>query len=618
MNLLYLTILFPLLGSVLLAFSRGRWSENVSAIIGAGSVGLAALVAFYAGSEFLAQPVLANGGYEPYPQMLWTWMSVGNFTIPFSLSLDGLSLTMLGVVTGVGFLIHVYASWYMRGEEGYSRFFTYTNLFIASMVVLVLADNMMLMYLGWEGVGLCSYLLIGFYYTNPENGKAAMKAFFVTRIGDVFLAIGMFILYNELGTLNFSEMAQRAAQLSPEGLSMLNWATLMLLGGAVGKSAQLPLQTWLADAMAGPTPVSALIHAATMVTAGVYLIARTHGLFLLTPDILHLVGVVGAVTLLFAGFAALVQTDIKRVLAYSTMSQIGYMFLALGVQAWDAAIFHLMTHAFFKALLFLSAGSVIIACHHEQNIFKMGGLRKQIPFVYIVMLIGGSALAALPLFTSGFYSKDAILWGAKVDGQTVLLWAGILGALMTAIYTFRMIFIVFHGEAKIKAHKVKGITHTIPLAILAILATFVGAMIHQPLEGVFPAKPMEAEDGKLFIEAISGGFAIAGLLIATFLYLFRRSIVDAIAKTAIGRFFSTWWYHAWGFDWLYDVIFVKPFKGIAWLLESDPINSLMNIPAHLSRWANKGLAVSENGQIRWYVASLGLGAVLILALLLLV
>ena len=581
-------------------------------------MGLAALVAFYAGSEFLAQPVLANGGYEPYPQMLWTWMSVGNFTIPFSLSLDGLSLTMLGVVTGVGFLIHVYASWYMRGEEGYSRFFTYTNLFIASMVVLVLADNMMLMYLGWEGVGLCSYLLIGFYYTNPENGKAAMKAFFVTRIGDVFLAIGMFILYNELGTLNFSEMAQRATQLSPEGLSMLNWATLMLLGGAVGKSAQLPLQTWLADAMAGPTPVSALIHAATMVTAGVYLIARTHGLFLLTPDILHLVGVVGAVTLLFAGFAALVQTDIKRVLAYSTMSQIGYMFLALGVQAWDAAIFHLMTHAFFKALLFLSAGSVIIACHHEQNIFKMGGLRKQIPFVYIVMLIGGSALAALPLFTSGFYSKDAILWGAKVDGQTVLLWAGIIGALMTAIYTFRMIFIVFHGEAKIKAHKVKGITHTVPLAILAILATFVGAMIHQPLEGVFPAKPMEAEDGKLFIEAISGGFAIAGLLIATFLYLFRRSIVDAIAKTAIGRFFSTWWYHAWGFDWLYDVIFVKPFKGIAWLLESDPINSLMNIPAHLSRWANKGLAVSENGQIRWYVASLGLGAVLILALLLLV
>ena len=618
MNLLYLTILLPLLGAVLLAFSRGRWSENVSAIVGAGSVGLAALVAFYAGHEFLTEPLLPTGGYKPYPQELWTWMSVGAFNIPFTLSLDGLSLTMLGVVTGVGFLIHVYASWYMRGEEGYSRFFAYTNLFIASMVVLVLADNMMLMYLGWEGVGLCSYLLIGFYYTNPENGKAAMKAFFVTRIGDVFLAIGMFILWNELGTLNFSEMAVLAPQKFAEGSPAITWATLMILGGAVGKSAQLPLQTWLADAMAGPTPVSALIHAATMVTAGVYLIARTHGLFLLAPDILHLVGVVGAVTLIFAGCAALVQTDIKRVLAYSTMSQIGYMFLALGVQAWDAAIFHLMTHAFFKALLFLSAGSVILACHHEQNIFKMGGLRKQIPFVYAVMLIGGSALAALPLFTSGFYSKDAILWGAQLDGQTVLLWAGIIGALMTAIYTFRMIFIVFHGEAKIKAHKVKGITHSLPLGILAILATFVGALIHQPLEGVFPAKPLEVEDGKVLLEAISGGFAVAGLIIAAFLYLCRRSIVNAIAKSAPGRFLSTWWYHAWGFDWLYDVVFVKPFKGIAWLLESDPVNSLMNLPAHISSWANKGLVVSENGQIRWYVASLGLGAVLILALLLLV
>ncbi len=265
MNLLYLTILLPLLGSVLLAFSRGRWSENVSAIIGAGSVGLATIVAFYAGNEFLAQ----DAG-SVFIQPLWTWMSVGTFNIPFTLMLDGLSLTMLGVVTGVGFLIHVYASWYMRGEEGYSRFFAYTNLFIASMVVLVLADNMMLMYLGWEGVGLCSYLLIGFYYTNPENGKAAMKAFFVTRIGDVFLAIGMFILWNELGTLNFSEMAVLAPQKFAEGSSAINWATLMLLGGAVGKSAQLPLQTWLADAMAGPTPVSALIHAATMVTAGVY------------------------------------------------------------------------------------------------------------------------------------------------------------------------------------------------------------------------------------------------------------------------------------------------------------------------------------------------------------
>lgn len=356
--------------SVISLFTRPL-VRNVSATIGTGSVGLAALTALWAGMDFFA-----NGG-GVYQQTLWTWMDTASFSIPVTLVLDGLSLTMLGVVTGVGFLIHMYASWYMRGEEGYSRFFAYTNLFIASMVILVLADNMLLMYLGWEGVGLCSYLLIGFYYTNPANGAAAMKAFIVTRIGDVFLAIGMFILWDKLGTLSFRELAVLAPQHIAAGSDLIFWATLMILGGAVGKSAQLPLQTWLADAMAGPTPVSALIHAATMVTAGVYLIARTHELFLLSPEVLHLVGVVGAVTLVMAGFAALVQTDIKRVLAYSTMSQIGYMFLALGVQAWDAAIFHLMTHAFFKALLFLASGSVILACHHEQNIFKMGGLRKK-------------------------------------------------------------------------------------------------------------------------------------------------------------------------------------------------------------------------------------------------
>ena len=616
MNLLYLTILLPLLGFLLLAFSRGRWSENISATVGAGSIGLAALVTFYVAIDFLSKN--SAGGYTE-SQVLWNWISVGDFNIPFTLALDGLSLTMLSIVTGVGFLIHVYASWYMRGEEGYSRFFAYTNLFIASMVVLVLADNMMLMYMGWEGVGLCSYLLIGFYYTNPDNGKAAMKAFFVTRVGDVFLAIGMFILFNELGTLNFHEMAILAPQKFAEGSTIINWATLMILGGAVGKSAQLPLQTWLADAMAGPTPVSALIHAATMVTAGVYLIARTHGLFLLAPEVLQLVGIVGGVTLLVAGFSAMVQTDIKRVLAYSTMSQIGYMFLALGVQAWDAAIFHLMTHAFFKALLFLSAGSVILACHHEQNIFKMGGLRKQIPYIYVCMIVGGSALAALPLLTSGFFSKDEILWGAELTGHNTLKWAGLVGAFMTAMYTFRMIFIVFHGEAKIKAHPTKGITQKFPLAILAVLATFVGALfINQPLEGVFPTSPQGHESGKLTLEAISGILAIAGLLVAAYLYLGNRKWVNSVAKSTLGRVFSTWWLNGWGFDALYKVIFVKPFTGAAWLLESDPVNSLMNIPAHLSRWASKGLAVSENGQIRWYIASMGLGAVLILALLLLV
>ncbi|WP_109407242.1 NADH-quinone oxidoreductase subunit L [Proteus genomosp. 4] len=611
MNILYLTILLPLLGFLLLAFSRGRWSENVSAWIGTGSVGLSALVALWAGMDFFAN------GQETYVLTLWNWMSAGNFNIPFTLVLDGLSLTMLGVITGVGFLIHMYASWYMRGEEGYSRFFAYTNLFIASMVVLVLADNMMLMYMGWEGVGLCSYLLIGFYYSNPANGAAAMKAFIVTRIGDVFLAIGMFILFDQLGTLSFREMAVLAPEQLAVGSSVINWAMLMVLGGAVGKSAQLPLQTWLADAMAGPTPVSALIHAATMVTAGVYLVARSNALFLMAPEVLELVGIIGAVTLVLAGFAALVQTDIKRILAYSTMSQIGYMFLALGAQAWDAAIFHLMTHAFFKALLFLSAGSVIVACHHEQNIFKMGGLRKKIPFVYACFLIGGGALAALPLLTAGFFSKDEILWGAYSNGHFNLMLAGLIGALFTSLYTFRLIFIVFHGETKTEAHQVKGFTHTFPLAVLALLSTFIGALITQPLGAVFP-EGSTSHDGKYVLEILSGVVAIVGVAIAAWLYLKQRQCVSKVANTRTGRFFSTWWFHAWGFDALYEVLFVKPYKGAAWLIQNDPVNQFFNLFGCLLKGTNKGLSFSENGLARWYAASLGLGAVLVIALLLLV
>ncbi|AYA06226.1 NADH-quinone oxidoreductase subunit L [Rahnella aquatilis] len=615
MNLLYLTILFPLIGFLLLAFSRGRWSENTSATIGVGSIGLAALTTIYVGINFLSQKA---AGVEVFNQHLWNWMQVGDFNIPVTLTLDGLSMTMLSVVTGVGFFIHMFASWYMRGEEGYSRFFAYTNLFIASMVILVLADNLLLMYLGWEGVGLCSYLLIGFYYTHPANGAAAMKAFIVTRVGDVFLAFALFILYRELGTLNFRELMILAPQKLAVGDTAITWATLMLLGGAVGKSAQLPLQTWLADAMAGPTPVSALIHAATMVTAGVYLIARTHGLFLMAPEILHLVGIIGAVTLVLAGFAALVQTDIKRVLAYSTMSQIGYMFLALGVQAWDAAIFHLMTHAFFKALLFLSSGSVILACHHEQNIFKMGGLRKSIPLVYLCFLVGGAALSALPIITAGFFSKDEILAGALANGHLNLMVAGLVGAFMTSLYTFRMIFIVFHGEEKIKAHAGKGITHHLPLLVLLVLSTFIGAMIVPPLKGVLPDTTELAHGSVLTLEITSGVIAIAGILLAAALYLGKRSLVNSIAKSAPGRFFMTWWFHAWGFDWLYDMIFVKPYLLVAKLLQRDPLNSMMNLPALFARLGNRGLTLSENGQVRWYVASMGLGAVVVLTLLLVI
>ncbi|MGY4526589.1 NADH-quinone oxidoreductase subunit L [Pseudomonas sp. UBA4617] len=609
MNLLFLTFVFPLLGFLLLSFSRGRFSENLSALIGVGSVGLSAAVAAYVIWQFNVAP--PEGG--AYSQLLWQWMSVDGFAPNFTLYLDGLSVTMLGVVTGVGFLIHLFASWYMRGEAGYSRFFSYTNLFIASMLFLVLGDNLLFIYFGWEGVGLCSYLLIGFYYSNRNNGNAALKAFIVTRIGDVFMAIGLFILFAQLGTLNVQELLVLAPQKFQAGDTWMVLATLMLLGGAVGKSAQLPLQTWLADAMAGPTPVSALIHAATMVTAGVYLIARTNGLFLLAPDILHLVGVVGGVTLVLAGFAALVQTDIKRILAYSTMSQIGYMFLALGVGAWDAAIFHLMTHAFFKALLFLASGAVIVACHHEQNIFKMGGLWKKLPLAYASFVVGGAALAALPIVTVGFYSKDEILWEAFASGNTGLLYAGLVGAFMTSLYTFRLIFIAFHGEAKTEAHAGHGISHWLPLGVLIVLSTFVGAWITPPLAGVLPESAGHAGgEAKHALELTSGAIAIAGILLSALLFLGKRRFVSAVANSGIGRVLSAWWFAAWGFDWIYDKLFVKPYLLISHILRKDPVDRTIGLIPRMARGGHVAMSKTETGQLRWYTASIAVGAVLVL------
>lgn len=614
MNLLFLTCLFPLIGFLLLAFSRGRWSEQFSALIGVGSIGLSALTSAWIIWQFnVAPPENAV-----YIQHLWQWLAVDGFTPSFTLYLDGLSLTMLGVVTGVGFLIHLFASWYMRGEDGYSRFFAYTNLFIFSMLLLVLGDNLLSLYFGWEGVGLCSYLLIGFYFKHVPNGNAALKAFIVTRIGDVFMAIGLFILFVQLGTLNIQELMILAPQKFSSGDPWMSLATLMLLGGAVGKSAQLPLQTWLADAMAGPTPVSALIHAATMVTAGVYLIARTHDLFILTPDVLELVGIVGGITLVLAGFAALVQTDIKRILAYSTMSQLGYMFLALGVAAWDAAIFHLMTHAFFKALLFLASGAVINACHHEQNIFKMGGLWKKLPLAYTSFIVGGSALAALPLITAGFYSKDEILWEALASGHQTLLYAGLVGAFLTSIYTFRLIFITFHGEAKTDAHAGHGVAYWLPLSALIVLSTFVGALITPPLAGVLPESVGYAGgEAKHSLEFLSGGIAIAGILLAALLFLGKRRFVSAIAASAPGRFLSAWWYAAWGFDWLYDKLFVKPFLLLSRLLARDPLDRMMEAIPRIVRSAHKAMKVTENGSLRWYAATMAGGAVLVLGIIVL-
>ena len=609
MNLLFLTFLAPIIGFLLLSVFNEKLSENKAAFIGVGSMLVSALVALYAGIDFLQQDTAIA-----YTQQMWTWMVVGDFKPTFTLYLDGLSLTLLGVVTGVGFFIHLFASWYMRGEEGYARFFSYMNLFIASMLFLVLGDNLLFVYFGWEGVGICSYLLIGFYFKNAANGEAAMKAFIITRVGDVFMAIGLFLLYYIFGTLNIQAILQAAPEASAHVGVLLPLATLMLLGGAVGKSAQLPLQTWLPDAMAGPTPVSALIHAATMVTAGVYLIARTHTLFELAPNVHLLVGFIGAATLLLAGFAALVQSDIKRILAYSTMSQIGYMFLALGVGAWSAAIFHLMIHAFFKALLFLTAGAVIVATHHEQDIFKMGGLRKKLPLEYLCFLVGGAALAALPIVTSGFYSKDEILWETLASGHSGFLTAGLIGAFMTSLYTFRLIFIVFHGEIKTDAHKGHGLAYALPLMVLLILSTGLGALITPPLQTVLPASVGEhGGEMKHTLELVSAGIALTGVVLAAFLYLGKRTLVTRIAANPLSRLLSSWWRNAWGFDWLYNVLFVKPYVSVSRYNRLDGVDVVVGLIPASANIAHRMLSVTQNGRIRWYALTIAAGALCVIA-----
>ena len=621
MSFLYLTVLFPLIGFVLLAAGRNKLPENVAAIIGVGAVGLSALVALIAGLDFV------NNGKVTYIQHLWTWFNVGNLSPGISLHLDGLSLLMMGMVTGVGFLIHIFASWYMRGEEDFARFFSYFNLFVASMLLLVLGDNLALLFLGWEGVGLCSYLLIGYYYQNPANGFAAIKAFTVTRVGDVFLLIALFLMYQQFGTLNIAEVVAAAPTVMTQSSSLTIWTALMLFLGAAGKSAQIPLQTWLADAMAGPTPVSALIHAATMVTAGVYLCCRMYTVFEMAPEVMMFISITGAVTLLVAGFAALVQTDIKRILAYSTMSQLGYMFMAVGAEAYQAGLFHMLTHAFFKALLFLSSGAVILAYHHEQNIFKMGGLFYKNKFLFACFAIGGGALAAIPFITVGFFSKDAILGAVWVQGESIavynsLYWVGVAGAFLTSIYTFRLIWVVFFGKENTPYHAIKGITFWGPLAILAVLSTFVGAALKAPVESILNAAKIPAfvipealEHGMHSAEYTAVGIALVGLVIGVVLFAFAYSAVKGFAKTSLGAGLANICRNALGFDALYDIVFVKPYLLIAKILGRDPIDRLWLVLPALVKGGHSFTSSRQTGSLRDYASSMALGIFVLLMVL---
>jgi NADH-quinone oxidoreductase subunit L len=618
-GLLWLIPAIPFASAVFLLLFGGRISRSAATTAGVGSIGLSALTATLVAAGFLS----ATPASHAYSQVLWTWINVAGFQPQIGFYLDTLSLLMVLVVTWVGFLIHIYAAEFMIEDVGFSRYFGYMNLFVASMITLLLGNNLLLLMLGWEGVGLCSFLLVGFWYQKPANNDAARKAFILTRIGDTAMLIGLYLLFTHLGTLQIQDLMQRASEQWKPGAPMAVAAALLLLGGAVGKSAQLPLQVWLPDAMAGPTPTSALLHAATMVTAGVYLIARTHVLFSLAPVAQTAVGVVGAATLLLAGFSALTQPDIKRVLAYSTMSQIGYMFLALGVGAWQAAMFHFVTHAFFKALLFLGAGVIIDALEDEHSMFRMGGLRNELPVAFWTFLIAGCSLAGLPLITAGFFSKDLIIWSAwsAPQGHPGFWIAGMAGALLTSLYTFRLIFRVFFGPLGKPVTKRPGYAMTIPLVVLAFLSV-VGGYLKGPILGflnsALPAA-IEAHSGGLTeagSEAIAAIVFLVGLYFAYLFHLQKRELADSLVANSTGRALDQWWFSGWGFDWVYDKAFVQPFVWISQVNKRDFVDSFYTGVARLTDLLYRGLSGTETGRVRWYAAAMAGGSVVFVAVVL--
>ncbi len=666
--LLPLLILSPLAASVILFLLAKRISARGAGLLAAGSVGFSAVI-----SMVLAFLLLSRTNADPFQITLWEWMRTADLSAGISLLLDPVSLVMILVVTVVGFLIHLYAARYMADDPGIARFFGCMTLFVAAMLVLVLASDLFCLFIGWEGVGLCSYLLIGFWYENPANTAAARKAFYITRIGDTAMLCGLLLLMTSAGgSLQISHIlsAVTTGQLSS---SVVSGAALFLLIGALAKSAQIPFQTWLPDAMAGPTPTSALIHAATMVTAGVYLIARLHVLFTAAPLVMTLMAVTGTLTLLMAACTALVQTDLKRILAWSTISQLGYMFLALGTGIWQAALFHLVTHAFFKALLFLTAGAIIARVHHEQNIFRMGGLFRAMPGVAVAFLAGASALAGLPLITAGFYSKEMILssvWSASfalAPGLALsghLLWgAALAGAFLTALYIFRCVFIIFPGQPQTAISGRTPRLMAIPLACLAFLSLAGGfvempdalATVHLFTHMLAPAAA--GSSATISPDAVShmtisgaeaprwlllaGGIApVAGLAVAWVLWGRTRPVMREVpGQAAIMRLARA----GSGTDRLYDVFFVQPFRFLAWLTRHDIIDGLITGAGRTTRRlslfflqvraGSLGLASAgtitmtregdllltrlQNGRVRWYAAWIvaGLCAALASALL---
>ena len=628
--------LFPLLAVIANLVFRRRLSRSAVGILACGSVA----------SAFLASVVAISGltgmeaGSRVFNINLFQWIGSGDFSVPIGFLLDPLSSVMILVITGVGFLIHVYSIGYMEHDEGVARYFLYLNLFVFAMLMLVLGNSFLVMFVGWEGVGLCSYLLIGFWYKKESASSAGRKAFIVNRVGDFGFMLGMLLIAIRFGSLSYGEVFGRAHQVFNQGDPMIILITLLLFLGATGKSAQLPLHIWLPDAMEGPTPVSALIHAATMVTAGVYMVCRSHVLFEMAPPTMMLIASIGALTAFFAATIALVQNDIKRVLAYSTISQLGYMFLAVGVGAYTTAIFHLMTHAFFKALLFMCAGSVMHGLAGELDIRKMGGLRKIMPTTFKTFVVASLAISGIPPL-AGFMSKDEILnaaFNSKYGGGFLLWFVGVVTAFMTAFYMFRLVYRVFYGESRLDpevakhAHESPSVM-TVPLVILAFLSTVGGFagfpiiekwhLLHNWLGPVFNAvaehggkmaETVQSIGLELGLMGISVVVAVGGIWLALVIILRRPQIAEEIRKDY--SFLYDLFFHKWWVDELYGMLIVRPLNRLGSLLwtgfDGGVIDGTLHGIANSANWSGGLLARLQTGLVQNYALAMTVGLVLVL------
>jgi NADH-quinone oxidoreductase subunit L len=623
---IWLIPFLPLAGFIINGLGRNSLSKNVI-----GFIGSVLVLASFALSVCAFLQIKSTG--LPINVTIYNWFSVGDFNVPVAFLVDQLSSLMLLIITGVGFLIHLYSIGYMHDDNGFGKFFAYLNLFVFFMLLLVLGSNYLIMFIGWEGVGLCSYLLIGFWYTNADYADASKKAFIMNRIGDLGFLLAIFFIHRTFASIAYADVFSRAVTMHSPGDIVL--ITLLLFVGAIGKSAQLPLFTWLPDAMAGPTPVSALIHAATMVTAGVYMIARSNILFTLAPDTMEVIAIVGLTTATFAALIAVTQTDIKKVLAYSTVSQLGYMFLGLGVGAYTGAFFHVLTHAFFKALLFLGAGSVIHAVSGEQDMRNMGGLKSKLPITFITMLVGTIAISGIPPF-AGFFSKDEILAHAFMH-STIFYVVGVITAMFTSFYMFRMLYLTFYGKFRGTSEQEHHLhespsTMTIPLIILAVLSA-IGGFIgipeslggHHWLEG-FLAPVFEKstaiigehalpQNTEWVLMAVSVGGAVLALLYAYSKYVKKAHV--PLPDTEERPTLANLSYHKFYIDELYDTLIRKPLDALSVFLyrvvERLGIDGFINGLGKGSVEASKGLRLLQTGNVGFYIFMMVVGIIAILA-----